>query len=176
MTDPVTPVGVFRQTARTGPAWGVILEQISGSSSGEAPLEGVRDELAVRQLLALYAYALDQCDVDGMMRLYADNCVITNPRGTFSGKEAIRRDFESRVSKDDRRLHLWTNVVVRLSDDLQEGVVTAYFWAMLQRASMAPRCNGGVSADKVVKRDGEWRFRERTTSVDFTTAAVPPVG
>jgi uncharacterized protein (TIGR02246 family) len=176
MANSASSDDVFLETAHAGPAWDLALEQMARPRNAGAAWENAREGMAVRDLLARYTYALDRGDVDAMMGFFTDDCVITNPRGTFSGPDVIRADLEDHISKGDHRFHLWSNVVVRMSDDFLEAAVTAYFLAVLQREAAPARWVGGLSADTVVKRDGRWQIRARTTTVDFTSRALAPPG
>lgn len=169
----MNPGEVFPRTSHTGPAWDLALEQIVQPRKAEAPWEKSREGMAVRDLFARFTYALDQNDLDAIMEFFTDDCVMTNPRGTFSGLGAVRAEFEKRHRPEDRRFHTWSNIVVRLTDEFLAGTITAYFLAVVQRGGEPARWVGGLRADKVVKRNGQWRIREYTTSVIFTAAVAP---
>lgn len=67
----------------------------------EKPVDRLEDrvaslevELAARDLLNQYAYFYDAKDLDGLMRLYSEDCVVVNRRGTYIGPAAIRANYQ----------------------------------------------------------------------------------
>jgi sugar lactone lactonase YvrE len=85
---------------------------------------------------------------------------------------AIRAHYEHILRVNRHTFHLWSNVVVGLSDDLHSGRVSAYFLAMLERDQGPPRAVGGLLVDDVTKTDA-WRIRARSTTFEFTTQLTP---
>jgi ketosteroid isomerase-like protein len=168
-----TTTGAFPSTSHAGPAWDLAREQLARPRIDDAPIEGFREGMAVRDLIARYAYAIDRGDIDDLMRFFTDDCVISGPRGTLSGAEEIRAHYEELFVEVPRRFHLWANVVVRMGADFREGRVSSYFYAMLGPKDGPPHSIGGLSVDHVVKRAGRWQIRERSINFDVTAALAP---
>ena len=161
----------FLPTAHTGPAWEEARGQLTRPRKDNAPVEGFRAGMGVRDLINRYAYALDQGDLDGLMEFFADDCVINAPRGTLAGASAIRAHYERVISESDHRFHLLTNMIVRMGDDFGSARVTTYFFGVLQNHGEPLRTVGGLLADQVVKRDGQWKICARSVSIDVTLAS-----
>jgi uncharacterized protein (TIGR02246 family) len=170
MTDDLT--AVFLPTAFTGPAWDRARDKLAAPRDEELPLEALREEMAVRDVLNRFGYALDQCDVDQMARLLADDCVMTHPSGTFSGVEAIRGYYAEHFRRAPHRFHLWSNLVVWLSDDLRRGWATSYFYGLTEATGGSPRVVGGIAADTVAKIDATWKIEARAITADLV-AGLP---
>jgi ketosteroid isomerase-like protein len=73
------------------------------TASESVRLELAQEESALRAQLATYVYAFDAGDLDAVMSFFADNCLLTNPRGRFVGGDATRanyRELFTRVAGD----------------------------------------------------------------------------
>jgi uncharacterized protein (TIGR02246 family) len=169
MTDTRSPV--FLPTAGSGAAWDLTHEQLSRPRSREASLDELREELALREALARYTYSFDQGDLDAVMTFFADDCVVTDRHGTtHTGTDEVRANYKRLIETTHRRFHVWSNVVVRLADDLREARRVAYFYACLAPVGATPQAVGGPLVDHMVKQDGDWKIRERTVGVDLDYA------
>jgi SnoaL-like domain len=157
---------VFLPTAHDGSAWELAREQLARPGSHRASPEGLREELALHDLIARYAYAADQGDVDGVARFFTNDFVIHGPRGTVSGEAAVRAFYEKVRQDAPGAIHVFSNVVIRLDDDFQSGRITYYVYAILQPADKPAFAVSGLVVDDVVKTTGEWRIRERTVTND----------
>jgi hypothetical protein len=109
-----------------------------------------------------------------MVQFVTDDCVWTNPRGTLAGAQAIRADYAEHFSVSSRRSHVWSNVIVRLSDDLRSGGAASNFFAVLETDGKPPRLVGGLAADQLVKRDGEWKICVRNVTANFSVNLAGP--
>jgi uncharacterized protein (TIGR02246 family) len=159
---------LFRPTAGSGAVWDLAREQLSGPRSSDASLDALREELAVREALARYTYSFDSGDLDAVMTFFTDDCAVTDRHGTtHTGTDEVRANYKQMIDTIQRRFHLWSNVVIRLSDDLQDAWRIAYFYAYLAPTSGPPQAVGGPIVDHMVKRDGQWRIRERSVTVDL---------
>jgi ketosteroid isomerase-like protein len=169
MTD--TRSSLFLPTAGSGAVWDLAREQLSRPRSTDASLDELRQELAIREALARYTYSFDGGDLDAVMTFFTDDSAVTDRHGTtHTGFDEVRANYQRLIETTHRRFHLWTNVVVRLSDGLREAWRIAYFHAYLEPIGGPPQALGGAVADHMVKRDGEWRMRERSVSVDLDYA------
>lgn len=89
VADRVTADDVFHETARTGLASELVLEQMAGSEMRRHDGR-TRGEGPVRDGLVMLHFALDQRDVDTMMQFSTDDSVSANPRGTLPSPAAVR--------------------------------------------------------------------------------------
>jgi ketosteroid isomerase-like protein len=163
----------YLPSAHSGSAWEAARELLSQPQAAEVSLAFLRAESAVRDFVARYAYTLDRSDVDGLMAFFTTDCVMTNQRGTFSGLAEIRGEYEGIVRNVPRRLHLFSNLLIRFAHDLASGTVSSYFRALLEPAGGPPRSLGGIIVDQLRNEDGAWRICRRNVSIDFDLT-VPP--
>ena len=123
----------------------------------------VEDRIAIADLYARYAWSLDTRDVETFATLFADDGAIEMPDvGRFEGRAEVLR--YGRLLTDDPtypgRQH-WIGQSL-VEGDSEQCQVRSY-------GMVTGRSSDGVSAvrslgyytDKLVKVDGQWRFRDR---------------
>jgi uncharacterized protein (TIGR02246 family) len=174
MVNPIRTA--FQPDAGASSAWELARAQLARPRARQPTLDQLREELALRDLIGRYAYTWDQGDLDGLMEFFTEDCVITNPRGTVVGSTAIRANYAEMLRDTPRRQHLFCNVVVRLSDDLREGWLTAYHYAVLEPKQDPSRTVSGLVADNVVKQADEWKIRARSVCIDTMADVVTSGG
>jgi hypothetical protein len=109
-------------------------------------------ELAIRDLLARYALALDADDIDRCLRLFTDDAEFVVFGRAFSGRDEIRAMFESAP----RGLHL-TGVS---SIDISGNAATARSQVLLVEAGTL-RLRPALFDDELSHDGQRWRFRRR---------------
>jgi ketosteroid isomerase-like protein len=135
-----------------------------------ARLEAVND---IMRLLHQYAYSYDAGDIDAMMEIYDDECVLVNGAGTFAGTEAIRTNYLQAIAARETAFHHLADVEIATSDDVTEGWATGYLHNLAVRDGNA----GGTMATCVfhVRRNGEiWRVLECRIAVSNQHGYGPP--
>lgn len=160
---PRTLLGFHVQLARNTPR----------ADSMEDRLRILEVEAAARRLLNRYAYAYDAGDVDAMMSIYSDDCVLINNKGTYQGAAAIRANYEYAVAERALAFHLLGDVEVQSSDDRTEAWVTGYLHNLAVRWGNA----GGTMATCVFHiRDinGEWKVVESRIVISNQHSFAPP--
>lgn len=126
----------------------------------------VEDRLAIQDLLARYAWALDTGDVDGLVACFAPEAVVIEDvfeePDRWEGHEGIRRlaeHYRNAPGFPGRQHHV--------SQCLMEGDGER---ASAKSFAFVTECHGeppytlrftGYYEDKLVKRDGRWLFLER---------------
>ncbi|NIK61450.1 nuclear transport factor 2 family protein [Kribbella shirazensis] len=169
------PTG-FLPSAFSGPAWDQARQLVLCRPHEDERMQAISAELAVRNLLHRYVYALDCSDIEGVMASFTADCVMNSPTGTVSGTAAIRTHYEQVLADMPTRFHLLTNTAVRISADLRSAEVSSYFFAVRQKGGEPPHFLGGLFADQVVERDGEWKICTRSIAVDVGGGFAPAVG
>jgi ketosteroid isomerase-like protein len=126
----------------------------------------LRDRIAINDLLARYAWALDTGDVDGFIACFTPDAVVIEEvfedPDRWEGHANLRRLAEHYKSVPDfpGRQHHVSQVLV-------EGTATR---AKARSFTFVTECRGeppyivrfaGYYEDRVVKARGEWRFAER---------------
>lgn len=136
----------------------------------------VEEELAVKDVLVRYTYFYDGGDLDGVMSVFHDDCVLINPRGTYVGHEAIRRNYAYLISLSKIVLHLAPNVLVRFSAGGKDAWMTAYYYGVAATPAGELIATGGTYADRLIKLKGDWKICERRISYNLrhTLSPEPP--
>jgi hypothetical protein len=125
-------------------------------------------EELIRDDFTAYGYAFDNCDLDAVMAHFSDECVINNPRGQVVGVAAIRKNYRLLFDYWKLMRHMWSNVIVRFPNGLDEAYVGAYHYGLLISDE---RTLAGVGTDvrRLQERHGRWKIVERwiTDDIDF---------
>jgi uncharacterized protein (TIGR02246 family) len=169
------PTG-FLPSAFSGQAWDQARRLLRSRPHDGKLVPAILAELAIRDLLHRYVYALDRSDLEGVMAIFTDDCVLNSTTNTVSGTAAIRAHYEQVLADTPSRFHLLTNTAVRIASDLQSGEVSSYFFAVRQKDGEPPHFLAGLFADHVVDRDGEWKVRARTIAIDVGGGLSPAPG
>lgn len=132
--------------------------------SAEARVELASEEGAIRDRFTVYCYAFDNQDLETVMGFFADDCVITNPRGTVSGHAAIRVNYQVLFGYWSMIRQLWGNVLVRFRSPT-EAYLAAYHSAILVSADQT-LAGMGTDLWRLKKFDGHWKIVERWITDD----------
>jgi 3-phenylpropionate/cinnamic acid dioxygenase small subunit len=126
---------------------------------------------AIENLIVTYAELVDDGDFAGLGNLLA-NATFTGGGAPVSGPEAIEKMFrDTLIVYDDgtpRTRHVTTNVVIEVDEQAGTAVSRAYFTALqaLPALALQPIVTGRYR-DRFERRDGRWRFVERSVRVDL---------
>lgn len=130
-----------------------------------APLP-VEDQLAIRDVIARYAWALDTGDVDGFVACFCpDGALVWDVFATpdrWEGHEALRHFasfFRDQPSSAGRQHHV-SNIVIAPSGD---GARARSYAAVALRQGDGPHLLSvmGYYEDQFRRDNGEWRLAER---------------
>jgi uncharacterized protein (TIGR02246 family) len=130
----------------------------------EARIAAVEDRLAIQQLVARYAFAIDDRDLAAVGELFADDARFRSLDGAMDavGREAIVEQFERRYSVLGPTNHFTHDHAIELDGPARaRGRVSlhAELWRNERAMLTALRY-----ADVYEKAGGVWRFSERTLS------------
>ena len=128
-------------------------------------LERVESQLAIAQLPARYALALDSRDLDTMVNLFVPD-VRVGGAGDGNGRQALKKFFTANLSHFYRSMHLISGHVVHFDDaDLAHGSVHC-------RAEHEDGGKWGIMVmnykDTYERVDGEWFFARRRLQPLYT--------
>jgi uncharacterized protein (TIGR02246 family) len=122
----------------------------------------LEDKDAIREVLAEYCFCLDNGRFAEMAALFAPDGTWHTAFGKATGRaeiEALAHRVANRAGPRPRGAHLVTNIVIKLAGDR---ALVASNWALAQNSPHGPIISsGGVYADEMVKRDGQWLFHYR---------------
>jgi hypothetical protein len=97
-------------------------------------LERLEIESEARAFIAKYSYFFDGKDLEGLMTLYGDDCVLVNTAGTYVGKDSIRHMQEGDIGRTTISFHHFDNPIVVVEDiKKRSAYVTAYMYNLAVR-------------------------------------------
>jgi hypothetical protein len=125
-----------------------------------ASIDEPADKDAIRELLAVYCFHLDNDEFEQMAALFVPDGVWETAFGTGTGRAGIVAQARGIATGDrPRRVHQTTNIVVEL--DGATATVRSN-WLLFQNGQAGPAIgSGGAYFDRVVKVDGRWFFKHR---------------
>jgi ketosteroid isomerase-like protein len=135
-----------------------------------ARLEAVND---IQRILHQYAYSYDAGDIEAMMEIYSDDCVLINGSGTYAGAEAIRANYVDAISARETAFHHLADVEIATSEDVREAWATGYLHNLAVRDGNA----GGTMASCVFhlrRLDEDWKVIECRIAVSNQHGYLPP--
>jgi uncharacterized protein (TIGR02246 family) len=136
----------------------------------------IEDRLAIADLFARYAEALDGGDVETVVDCFTADATLESPAiGTITGAAAIRAFAERFAARRERGIqfrHFITNVIAEIADDRAHA--TAYLLVMISRGGAHRSLPPGRYDCSLVKSDGQWRFQRRVVRHDHDYALDRP--
>ena len=119
------------------------------------------DYIAIQQLYARYAFAVDTGDKEGWLAGWIEDGALETSTGQMNqGPEALRALVEAQVSNPNEKGYHWNgNLVIEPA----EFGATGKTYLMFVRA-LSVQGELGYSlyyTDELVKQDGRWLFRKR---------------
>lgn len=124
-----------------------------------SPLEE-RD--AIREVLALYCFALDDGRFDDMAACFTEDGTWQTFFGKATGRKAIAEfaaGLRAHRTENPRAIHHVTNVVIALDGDTAK---VRSNWTTVQNSPEGPKIgSGGAYDDDMAKVDGRWYFHYR---------------
>lgn len=123
--------------------------------------DALADKDAIRELLAVYCFHLDDGAFEQMAALFTEDGVWETAFGTGTGRAGIVAQAQGIAGSGPRprRVHLTTNIVITLDGDSAR---VQSNWVMFHNTPAGPGISsGGAYFDHVVKQDGRWLFRHR---------------
>jgi uncharacterized protein (TIGR02246 family) len=138
--------------------------------SPEGRAEVLHEEAEVLDLFRRYHYHYDACNVDAVLKLFTDDCVVVNPRGTYIGTDAIRSNYEYLTKKRFFIQHFGTNTLVRFEEGMKEAWLGAFYYSVVISSKGRAFAVGGTYLDRLRKEpDGQWRIFEQRITGNFRT-------
>ena len=128
-------------------------------------IDRVESNLAIQQLAARYALAVDSKDVDGVVSLFVED--VNAGRSWGVGREALRRFYQDALSRFYRSMHLIAGHVITFDDAHRaRGVVHC-------RAEHEAGTQWGIMVmsykDDYERHEDTWYFRRRRLQPLYTT-------
>jgi uncharacterized protein (TIGR02246 family) len=132
------------------------------------PSLSIEDRLAINDLFVRYACALDEGDVEGVVRCFALEGVLESPAvGRREGRAAIREFAErfARFRRNGSQLrHAISNVRAEVDGD--RAIARCYLVAFITRDGASRALPPGQYYCELVRTEGEWLFHRRVVAHD----------
>jgi ketosteroid isomerase-like protein len=140
-----------------------------------AKLDLLIAEEEIRDRFIAYGFAFDNCDLDGVMAFFSDDCVITNPRGRVVGAVEVRNNYAVLFDYWGTMRHIKSSAIIRFASDTDEAFLGSYHFGELVSAD---RAIGGIGTDiwRLRRLDGAWKIVERWITDDIDHAVVVHTG
>jgi uncharacterized protein (TIGR02246 family) len=119
----------------------------------------VQEEVEIHRLLARYCHACDDGDFDCLIDLFVDDASFVYAEWAPSGREEIRRWFETTQPPERRGKHLTTNIVVTLHGD--DASVISDFVFLARSDGRFSLQLAGRYFDELRYDEDQWRFARR---------------
>src|SRR6202171_6536317 len=135
----------------------------------------VSSERAIENLISSYAFLNDDADIAGLGVLFADAvCTLDGTTARCRQEvETLARNIID-VGEDGRSTtcHEITNIMIEIDEAAGTAVGQAY-WTLYQAVSGTPRqpVLSRRYPDRFERRDGQWRFAQRTATSLWKAAA-----
>jgi hypothetical protein len=132
----------------------------------------VSDRIAIQDLIARYAWALDTGDVDALVQCFTPDCVVIEEvfedPDRWEGHAGVRElgeHYRNSAGFPGRQHHVSQSLVDRQSPDEKGERCSVKSFAFVTECRGEPPYTlrfTGYYDDRPLKRDGQWLFHERT--------------
>jgi uncharacterized protein (TIGR02246 family) len=129
----------------------------------------VRDEQAIRQVIARLNHALDAADYPLYASFFSKDAVFNTAFGRVTGRDEIATTLEQSRPFITNKRHAAVNLVLNGAGD--EAVVTSYLIVFERSASLA--CVGSaINIDTMRRQDNKWIVIRHDSELDPATLAA----
>jgi len=147
---------------------------MSPSRTVEERLDEIESRTAIAELLATYCFAADTKDLDLWLTIWHDDAAYLIPGGLgeFYGTEGMHHALDAIDAAWEKTWHWPTNHSVRFESP-DRAIGRTYVVALGTRpADAGTAMVSGQYNDVFERRDGVWKFAERSVTRFFVTTPV----
>jgi ketosteroid isomerase-like protein len=123
----------------------------------------LNDEAEITAAFRQYHLYYEAGEMDLLMDVFTEDCVVVNPRGTFIGREAEREYLAYLCRRQVFHLHLATNVMVRVVGR-DEAWLSAYWHGMSVIDEGTVHTDGWGTYINHFRKEDRWRIAEQRTA------------
>lgn len=124
------------------------------------------DIIEIEQLVARYNHAIDKGDGEKWADCFIESGIMDAGGQLIEGKEALA-EFAVRFRAGVRcPRHVTHNMVVDVEDETATLTAYVHMWDSVGDPPVVKLAASGVYDDRLVKREGTWRFIRRTLVLD----------
>ena len=144
-------------------------------ASAQVNLGSYEDRIAVEDVMARYVWTVDSLDADGYVAVFTEDAVIDSNGSISRGRDEIRKIVTGLIQRrDDNKAkglptanlyHVISNV--RITFPKPGEALHQSYWQTVRRDKDGRMTAAamGRSADRLVKRNGQWLIQSRTLTV-----------
>ena len=144
-------------------------------ASAQANLGSYEDRIAVEDVMARYVWTVDSLDADGYVAVFTEDAVIDSNGSISRGHAEIRKIVTGLIQRRDENkakglptanlYHVISNV--RITFPKPNEALHQSYWQTVRRDKDGKMTAAamGRSADRLVKRNGQWLIQSRTLTV-----------
>jgi uncharacterized protein (TIGR02246 family) len=133
---------------------------IDGPDSLTSHVQGLLDKEAIRNLIALYAMAVDDHDIERVLGCFATDGSFSRAGNTVTGHEDLRAFFVTMMDRYVTTLHTPHSHVITIDDSaVATGLSTGHAELSLEGTLMMAAYRYD---DDYAKADNRWTFRSRS--------------
>lgn len=126
----------------------------------------VADIVAIRQLTHDYAWAVDNADLDALMKLFTEDAewdTTAFGMGVERGHAALRTFFTGLINNTTSRCHMAMNHRIDVTGDTASATVYLHAFVTMRQDGRRDE-SVGYYADDYVRTDEGWKFRRRVAN------------
>jgi uncharacterized protein (TIGR02246 family) len=132
----------------------------------------VRDEQAIRQVIARLNHALDAADYPLYASFFSQDAVFNSAFGRATGQEQIAAALEQSRPFIINKRHSAVNLVISGAGD--EAVVTSYL-IVFERAASLAYVGSAINIDTMRRQDNKWIVIQHDSELDPATLTAMQV-
>jgi len=135
------------------------------------PAASIDDWFAINNLFVRYATALDACDVETVVACFEPDGWLESPvLGRFDGSEGIREFAMRTVRLKQEKGVQFRHVVSNLRAEVEgaHALARCYLLDFMTHGGSTELLSPGEYVCELKKTDGEWRFTQRSVTMDRT--------
>ena len=132
----------------------------------------VRDEQAIRQVIARLNHSLDAADYPLYASFFSKDAVFNSAFGRATGQEQIAAALEQSRPFITNKRHAAVNLVINGAGD--EAVVTSYL-IVFERAASLAYVGSAINIDTMRRQDNKWIVIQHDSELDPATLAAMQV-
>lgn len=122
----------------------------------------MEDRLAIRELVDSYSDAVNRIDAAAWSACWADDAIWRFHGRAIEGREAIVTAWRGAMASYRRAWFMASPGMIAVTGD--EARMRVHTFEYLVDATGAARLQSGLYEDRLVRRDGAWKFIERQFS------------
>lgn len=120
------------------------------------------DKIAIQQLSAIYANAMDSGDIDAWLATWDEEGVWEGGIGKYQGKEKLANLLPDLGPRVIGKRHIMTNFVIDIDGDH----ATQFCYLLIIDRNKTNLPGTAVYSDRLRKRNNEWLFVHRSVAID----------